>query len=101
MVDIHPGVMVQNRPEFQKRPRISEMMGRYLDNTPMFRPNLYQYFKINVDYDRDGYCVTPSYSMIELMEETNRVAPNPFSAITHSCRPAYLLQPITRMECII
>ena len=47
MVDIHPGITPQNRPEFQKRPRISEMTDRYLDNTPMFRRNLYQYLKGN------------------------------------------------------
>jgi uncharacterized PurR-regulated membrane protein YhhQ (DUF165 family) len=47
MVDIRPGITTQDRPEFQKRPRISEMTGRYLDNTLMFSLNLYQYFKIN------------------------------------------------------
>jgi hypothetical protein len=47
MVDIHPGIVAQNRQEFQKRPRIGEITDRYLNNTPMFRRNLYQYLKGN------------------------------------------------------
>ena len=48
MIDIHPGIITpQNLPEFQKRPRISEMMDRSLDNTSIFRRNIYQYLKRN------------------------------------------------------
>jgi len=35
-VDIHPCIMPQNRLEFQKRPRVCEMMDSYPDNVLMF-----------------------------------------------------------------
>ena len=46
IIDIHPYIIQQNRPEFRK-PRISEMMDQYLNNTPWFRRNFYQYLKGN------------------------------------------------------
>ena len=47
IIDIHPDIIQQNRPEFRKQPRISEMTDQCLDKTPMFRRSFYQFLKGN------------------------------------------------------